>query len=585
MSQIQSDIANKSLMQSAPTVSASGYRVKPSPLSRLQRWRQYQPSQRLVKVLLAWWLMTVLLTALQMTQGFGNAALANFFAQGNPHHGIDGLLMISLAALLMLFLVTLADVIALIGISQPAQYTLHRQHPSNVSVLHQFEVSASLSFTTATSDSVSNTFAHNIAKQLVKFGVLTSISVDFYEDYPDHIMPVDAPAASDAIFKPAMPIRVIMDIAPTLSTTSIISTISTSTSSVSIVNIDYPVIAIQRGTGYFGAAAIRVWSPLQLFKRQFKLPTPQDSQAYLRVLADFSGLLNNQLAAVFEHSINMGVQSLLQQGHGSDFLKLREYTPGDAIRQIDWKASSRQRRLMSKSYEDDNDQDVMFLLDCGEQMRHYDGYNSDDGNEQHKDINQVLAAELSQPLPQASYFDNVLNAVLLLAYVANKQSDRVGLMSFAGEPLYLPPKKGTALIRNLLNATADLQPSMLTSDYLSAAQDLLKRLHKRSLVVVITNTRAEATTELTQALQLLSKRHQVVFANLTEQVVQDRLYGEVPPENFDDVLLYHALNQYQQERSRLHQNLSQQTGALCLQTTASQLPMRLTQAYLSLKGR
>lgn len=70
---------------------------------------------------------------------------------------------------------------------------------------------------------------------------------------------------------------------------------------------------------------MRVWSPLRLFRRSLVLTvqdaaidTPEASQ-YLRVLADFSGLLSNQLAVILKKAFMRGVQALLQQGQGSDF--------------------------------------------------------------------------------------------------------------------------------------------------------------------------------------------------------------------------------------------------------------------------
>jgi uncharacterized protein (DUF58 family) len=424
---------------------------------------------------------------------------------------------------------------------------------------------------------------------LRKLGIAKKLTLDFYDEYPDQLSPLEP-----------MPIRVQLPLAGFSDSTEQETGIHT-------LKIAYPVLPTVRGTGYFGVAHLRVWSPLKLFRRSLAISadpanaSPKNNAInsvqgqYLRVLADFSGLMSNQLSAIFEKSVQAGVQAMMQQGHGSDFLKLREYTAGDAIRQIDWKASARLRRMMSKAYEDDNDQNVVLLLDCGEQMRHQDHYEnaSDIDADLHTDIIAThmgqaskagggLAQSFSQH-NQANYFDKVLNAVLLLAYIANKQNDKVGLMTFGGSDVYLPPTKGVALIRNMLNETADIKPSMHTSDYLLAAQQLNKRLKKRSVIVLITNTRAEASQELLQAVQLLSRKHKVVFANLMEQTLVDRLHGDTIPHALDDALLYHALVDYEQGRQQLHAQISQQTGALCLQTTANKLPLTLTQAYLSLK--
>jgi hypothetical protein len=55
----------------------------------------------------------------------------------------------------------------------------------------------------------------------------------------------------------------------------------------------------------------------------------------------------------------------------------------------------------------------------------------------------------------------------------------------------------------------------------AAAQELLRRQHKRALVIVITNFRDEDSTELGHALRLLRSRHLVLLASLRERVVRE----------------------------------------------------------------
>ena len=531
-------------------------------LSAWQRLRQYQPSARLIKIVLAWWLLLVVVTALDMTRGFGINVL---------NTNSESLYYLCYTLLAGLVVICSLDVLMLMTLSQITDYQIERKFPSNVPIYHDMDIEVLLSVAVHSA----------LLNSLRAMGMVKSIHIEFYDDYPDHLMLIDA-----------MPIGIKLPLAVSRTDSKVdtVSDIGNPKSQPSSITIRYPVVPSERGTGYFGAAYLRVWSPLKLFRRSLAVSAdPANASQYLRVLADFSGLLNNQLSVIFEKSVQAGGQALMQQGQGSDFLKLREYSVGDAIRQIDWKTSSRLRKLMSKAYEDENDQDVVFLLDCGEQMRHQDVYHND------SDIDEALHTDRllwqskldgsDNMTGHASYFDKVLNAVLLLSYLANKQSDRVGLMTFGGVDIFLAPNKGTTLIRHLLNETADIKPTMQTGDYLIAAQELMKKLKKRGVVILITNTRAEATEELTQAVNLLSKRHQVVFANLIEQVVVDRLYGDTIPKSMDDALLYHSLVDYQQGRQQLQQLLSQKTGALCLQTTANHLPSTLTQAYLSLKRR
>lgn len=490
-------------------------------LSRWQRMWQYQPTSNLVKIIFAWWLVVVMVSAIKLGKYFGLSTKL-----------VELILLGCMLVFVGLLFIVLLDVVLLRAISQAKSYHIARNHPNNVAIFHPVNIEVLLSYQPS-------------SLKLVRLFGIRHIQLEFYDHYPNHVQLTNC----------QMPISLSLDIA-----------------SAEQKQIMYSATPIQRGTEYFNQADLRVTSPFSLFHRRLHIPNSH-SQQPLKVLADFTGLLSNELSAMFEKSYDAGIQTLKEQGQGSEFLKLKEYAVGDSIRQIDWKASSRQRRLMSKSYEDENDQDVVFLLDCGEQMRHKASLDEQDED----GVNNALTAK------QFNYFDKVLNAILLLSYVANKQGDRVGLLSFGGVDKFIAPKKGASLIRHLLKETADITPVMQTTDYMIAAQKLNKSINKRSLVVVITNTRQEASDELIQAMQTLSRKHQLVFANLTEQSVQDVLEQSTLPISFDDALLYHSLVSYQQMRDRLHKTLSQQTGAMCLSTTANRLPMVLTQAYMALK--
>ncbi|MFO1250684.1 MAG: hypothetical protein U1E77_05955 [Inhella sp.] len=145
-----------------------------------------------------------------------------------------------------------------------------------------------------------------------------------------------------------------------------------------------------------------------------------------------------------------------------------------------------------------SDQCVMFLLDCGRRMR---------------------ADEQSAGSGENSHFDDALDALMLLSYVALHEGDEVGAMTFGcaeGERRDFAPRKGLATLNALMNKMHDLQPGGHHSDYLAAAETLAKRLRRRSLVIILTNFRDEDAPELQPALRLLRRRHLVLLASLRE---------------------------------------------------------------------
>jgi uncharacterized protein (DUF58 family) len=89
-----------------------------------------------------------------------------------------------------------------------------------------------------------------------------------------------------------------------------------------------------------------------------------------------------------------------------------------------------------------------------------------------------------------------------------------------GEARWVPPLKGAHTLNMLMSELYSVQPTPSHSDYLTAAQDLLRRHRKRSLVILITNFRDEDAHELGQALKLLRSRHLVLTASLRERIVR-----------------------------------------------------------------
>lgn len=92
---------------------------------------------------------------------------------------------------------------------------------------------------------------------------------------------------------------------------------------------------------------------------------------------------------------------------------------------------------------------------------------------------------------ELSHFDHALNAMLLLAWVAQKQGDGVGVMTFGAQTRWLAPQKGRVGLDRLLSSVYDLQPAEIAPDYTLAAESLLGRLRKRAFVVLLTNLRDE----------------------------------------------------------------------------------------------
>jgi uncharacterized protein (DUF58 family) len=180
-----------------------------------------------------------------------------------------------------------------------------------------------------------------------------------------------------------------------------------------------------------------------------------------------------------------------------------------------------------------------------------------------------------------SHFDHALNALLLLAYVALRQGDAVGVGTFAhSRPRFLPPRKSIATVSTLMHGLFDLQPSLQTPDYLGAATALGTRLTKRALIVLATTVRDEDGDALQEAARILRRKHAVVVANLRETALTRA--KERPITGLDDALVYAAATDYLERRRRTIAALRRK-GVQIIDVPPAGLARQLVNHYWSLK--
>lgn len=317
------------------------------------------------------------------------------------------------------------------------------------------------------------------------------------------------------------------------------------------IRVFHPVIIHQRGESVFGPVQVRRISWLGLWSRKSSLLEPETVKVY----PNYEPVIRFALLAMQQRESPMGIVRRARAGSSRDFHQLRDYRDGDPLSQIDWKASSRRQMLISRDFQEQRDQSIVFLLDTGRRMRALDG-----------------------GVPQ---FDHVLNAVLLVAHVALRQGDQVSVKSFGGSDRWLPPMKGSHAMPVLLNHLYDYQTTPAPSDFSSAVEQLMVRQRRRSLVILLTNLRGEDGKELVPALQVLSTRHLVLLASMREGVVQDAM--SEPVESFPAALRYLAAGRYVQERREILAGLGA-AGVLTLDSTAKEFPIALANSYYDIKA-
>jgi uncharacterized protein (DUF58 family) len=184
----------------------------------------------------------------------------------------------------------------------------------------------------------------------------------------------------------------------------------------------------------------------------------------------------------------VGLRTAQGRGGGTDFDQLREYTPDDESRRIDWSATARTGRAIVRTYRAEQNQVVVTLLDNG----------------------RVMAGQVAG-VPRV---EHAMDAAMALTSVAARLGDRAGLVAFdATVRAVVPPASGARQVGRVADVFPELQPVLAESDYAGAFADTLARFRRRALLVLLTDLVEEAMIEsLLPAMPLIAARHRVVVA-------------------------------------------------------------------------
>jgi len=247
------------------------------------------------------------------------------------------------------------------------------------------------------------------------------------------------------------------------------------------------------------------------------------------------------------------------RGQGTEFDVLREYVIGDDVRSIDWRASARTHDVMVRTWRPERDRRVICVLDAG----------------------RTSAARIGdEPRLDAS-----IDAALLLSVLAARADDRVDLIALDSSVRARVDGGGHRVkLPRIIDALAALEPKLVETDFGLLAGDLLRRGHKRALVVIFTALDAAPLVEgLLALLPRLTTRHRVVVASVRDPETARLAVLPAQGAKADDVHLAAAAELALGERERVRAVLTQQ-GAIVIDETREMFASKVADAYLMLKA-
>ncbi len=316
----------------------------------------------------------------------------------------------------------------------------------------------------------------------------------------------------------------------------------------------YRVTPTKRGKFTFENIYLRVQGPIGLCWLEREYLAKQEMGVY----PDLSGASRLVMASASRDLENLGLRKLQRDGFGSEFARLREYVQGDSLRDVDWKATARWHRPVTRVRETERSQTVLICLDAG----------------------RTMAARVDS----MTKLDHAINAALFLAFIAIQNGDRVGIAVFAdGVRAFLPPSAGKPQYRRIVDLLYRTEPILTYVDYQALFRELATRLHKRALVAVLTDLIDEEQAQsLLIPLKRLAVRHVPICITLRDQAVED-LICRNPQESIDvfkQAVAIDLLEEREYEKAKIAKN-----GIHIIDSTPRNLSIAAVNRYLEIKRR
>ena len=316
----------------------------------------------------------------------------------------------------------------------------------------------------------------------------------------------------------------------------------------------YDVTPRTRGRFTFGPAHLRLRRRGGLAEHVRQIAAPGEA----RVLPTLRALARHRLRARRDLMNLGGARRTRVLGRDGDFDRLRDFVAGDDIRHVDWKATARARRPITRVWRAEKAQNLVVLIDG----------------------TRLMATRAAG----STKLDHALQAGLTLAWAGLAAGDRVAAGVFDdGLRTWVPPVVGIPRFGRILDAIYDAQAVQRFPRYREAARHLLRTLHRRSLVVWITDLLdADQGQELLAAMRVLRRRHLSLVVALDDPEI--RALAAAEPTDAAALFVRVGAAELLDERRLLLRRL-RGAGTHVLDVPADAVAPELVDRYLDIKMR
>jgi uncharacterized protein (DUF58 family) len=285
-----------------------------------------------------------------------------------------------------------------------------------------------------------------------------------------------------------------------------------------VSQIDWPLTARERGPCTLDRVWLEAASPLGFWAVRASQSVCAELRVYPNLVAE-----RKNVAAVFLRRFALGARAQRRAGQGREFEKLREFSAGDSLAEVHWKASAKRGHLVTKVFQVERSQEVYVVLDASRLAARTARLAEESGR--------------TPAGPAPSALERYVTAALILGLAAEQQGDQFGLVTFSDRVLsFVRAKSGQAHYDACRDRLYALQPQAVTPDFEELCTFLRLRLRKRALLIFLTALDDPMLAEsFVRATELLSGQHLLIVDMLQPEGAAALFSEEAAVETLDDL--------------------------------------------------
>ncbi|CAA7194218.1 DUF58 domain-containing protein [Chryseobacterium potabilaquae] len=316
----------------------------------------------------------------------------------------------------------------------------------------------------------------------------------------------------------------------------------------------YSLIPKERGEYYFGSLNIYASSGIGLVSKRFNF----QKEAKIPSYPSFIHLRKYELMALQSEFLLGGIKKIRRLGHTMEFEQIKDYVPGDDIRTINWKATSKTNRLMVNQFQDEKSQRIFMLIDTGRTMK--------------------------MPFGGLSLLDYSINATMALSHIILKKGDRAGMMTFSKKTeSKIAAENKSGQLRKISEALYNIKTDFFESDFNRLYQDVKYSFNQRSLVLLFTNFETlDGLNRQLKYLRGIAKNHLLVLVFFKNAELQTLIHKN--PENMQEIYDEIIAEKFEFEKKLIIQEL-RKYGIYTVYTLPENLNIEVINKYLEIKAR